>query len=305
MELRHLRYFVAVAEELHFGRAAERLHMSQPPLSQQIRALEGEMRVELFSRAGRGVVLTPAGTAFLAHARQVLAQVEQGVRASQAVQRGELGRLSVGFITSMPYTYLPWVLRVFRSRFPKVELALTEQESWSQLDLVRQDRLDVGIVRGPVQVPDLASVTVLSERFLVALPDNHPLANARSIRLQKLASEEFIVFPRAIGGSFYTEVMRLFEQAGFTPKIAQEAVQMHVAAGLVSARIGVALVPESIQLLPIEGVVFRPLAGDGGKAEVAIVHRHTDESPILNAFLRVASEVIGAGHNGIRRWRGT
>lgn len=303
MELRHLRYFVAVAEELHFGRAAERLHMSQPPLSQQIRALEDEIQVELFARSGRGIVLTAAGREFLEYARQVLVQVEQGVRSSQGVQRGELGRLSVGFITSMAYTYLPWVLRVFRSRYPKVELALTEQETWSQLNAIREGRLHVGIVRGPVDEPGLASVRVLSEPFLVALPDDHPLASSRTVALKKLASDEFILFPRHIGGRFYAEVMQLFQQAGFTPKVAQEAVQMHVAVGLVSARIGVALVPASTRLLPIPGVVFRPLASRSGRAEIAIAYREGERSPLVDAFRAVAAQVISGGPSELERWK--
>jgi DNA-binding transcriptional LysR family regulator len=303
VELRHLRYFVAVAEELHFGRAAARLHMSQPPLSQQVRALEGEIQVELFARSGRGVVLTAAGKEFLVYARQVLAQVDQAVRSTQGVQRGELGRLSVGFITSMAYTYLPWVLRVFRSRHPKVELALTEQETWSQLNAIQDGRLHVGIVRGPVDEPGLASVRALSEPFMVALPDDHPLANARSVPLKKLASDAFILFPRHIGGRFYAEVMQLFQEAGFTPNVAQEAVQMHVAVGLVSARIGVALVPASTRLLPMQGVVFRPLAGRSGRAEIAIAHREGDLSPLVDAFRAVAVEVIAAGPSGLERWR--
>lgn len=303
MELRHLRYFVAVAEELHFGRAATRLHMSQPPLSQQVRALEDEIDVQLFARSGRGVVLTAAGKEFLEYARQVLAQVEQAVRSAQGVQRGELGRLSVGFITSMAYTYLPWVLRVFRSRHPRVELTLTEQESWSQLNAIQEGRLHVGIVRGPVDALGLESVRALSEPFLVALPDDHPFAGARSIQLKKLAAEAFILFPRHIGGRFYAEVMQLFQEAGFTPNVVQEAVQMHVAVGLVSARIGVTLVPASTALLPMPGVVFRPLASRSGRAEIAIAYRESEPSPLVDAFRAVAVEVISRGPAGLERWR--
>ncbi|MGE0800336.1 MAG: LysR family transcriptional regulator [Lautropia sp.] len=303
MELRHLRYFIAVAEEQHFGRAAARLHISQPPLSQQIHALEREMGVELFARAGRGIVLTPAGAEFLIYARQVLTQADHGVRAAQAVQRGDVGRLNVGFITSMAYTYLPWVLRVFRSRFPGVELSLTEQETWLQLQAVKRERLHVGIVRGPVTEPGLAGKPALSEPFVVAMPDDHPLAGERTMRLSRLSADPFIVFPREIGGHFYAESMRLFREAGFAPIVAQEAIQMHVAAGLVSARIGVALVPASIELLPIRGVVFRPLQGDAGTAEISVIRRADDESLLVDAFLRVALEVIGAGRGNIGKWR--
>lgn len=182
-------------------------------------------------------------------------------------------------------------------------MELRHRETWSQLKAIEEERLHVGILRGPVDVPGLASVTALSEPFLVALPEDHALAGARRVNLKKLTSEEFILFPREIGGHFYAEVMRLFQEAGFTPKVAQEAVQMHVAAGLVSARIGVALVPASIQLLPMPGVVYRPLSGRQGNAEIAIVHRERERSPIIEAFREVAVEVIAKGPEGLQRWR--
>jgi DNA-binding transcriptional LysR family regulator len=303
MELRHLRYFVAVAEEMHFGRAAQRLHISQPPLSQQIRALEVETGVDLFSRVGRRVQLTLAGKAFLDYARATLALANQGVRTAQRVQRGELGQLSVGFITSMAYTYLPWVLRAFRNRFPEVELVLTEQETWSQLDALQESRLHVGILRGTVSQAELESTTALIEPFIVALPDDHRLARKKSIRLEWLAQDPFVMFPRALGGHFYQQMLGLCRHAGFTPTVSQEAVQMHVAVGLVSARIGVALVPTSMQALPTSGVVFRPLAGPRGEAQIAVVRRAADDSPVVRAFIDVATATIGRGVAGIRRWR--
>jgi DNA-binding transcriptional LysR family regulator len=302
MELRHLRYFVTVAEELHFGRAALRLHISQPPLSQQIRALETEIDAELFARVGKRVKLTAAGDEFLVYARQVLSQVEQGVRSTQAIHRGQAGRLAVGFMTSMAYTYLPWVLRAFRARFPGVELVLTEQESWAQVKALREGRLHVGIVRGPVDTPYLTAVKALSEPFVAALPDTHPLAGTRSVRLARLANDDFILFPRAMGGHFYAAQMRLCEAAGFVPKVSQEAIQMHVAVGLVSAGIGVALVPASMQLLQMPGVAYKRLAGAGDvRAEIAIAAPADERSPILNAFREVAVEVISAGPGGVAR----
>ena len=296
-----MRYFVAVAEELHFGRAAKRLHISQPPLSQQIHHLEEEVGVELFSRIGRHIELSAAGREFLDYARSALAQVEQGVRSAQRVQRGESGQLAVGFITSMAYTYLPWVLRVFRSRFPDVELVLSEQETWSQLRALQQGRLHVGIVRGPVDEPELSGSTVHFEPFIVALQDDHRLAGRKRVRLAALANDPFIMFPHRLGGHFYEQVMGLCRRAGFTPNVSQEAIQMHVAVGLVSAGIGIALVPASMELLPMAGVVFRPLVGNGAKAEIAIARRAGDDSPIVRAFSAVAAEVISGGVSGIRR----
>ena len=303
MELRHLRYFLAVAEELHFGRAAARLHISQPPLSQQIRALEEEVGVQLFHRGTRHVELTPAGQELIRYSRAALAQVQQGVESAQRVNRGEVGRIAVGFITSMAYTYLPWVVTAFRRRYPAVELLLTEQESWNQIRALQEGRLDIAIVRGPAEAPDVTSLTALVEPFIVALPDNHPAAARRAVELSALAGERFILFPRSIGGKFYEAVLRLFQGAGFVPMVAQEAIQMHVAVGLVSARLGVAIVPASIQLLSMPGVVYRPLKSGAASAELAIAHTVDDRSPVIPVFRQVAAEVISRGVSGVRHWR--
>jgi len=303
MELRHLRYFLAVAEELHFGRAAARLHISQPPLSQQIRALEDEAGVQLFRRGTRHVALTPAGVEFVKYARAALSQVEQGLDSAQRVHRGEVGRLSVGFITSMAYTYLPWVVTVFRQRYPLVELVLTEQESWNQLGALQEHRLDVGIVRGPVEAQGVEAHLALDEAFVVALPADHPLAKQRTVKLSALAREPFILFPRAIGGRFYDAVYSLFEKAGFTPVVAQEAVQMHVAVGLVSARLGAAIVPASVQLLSMPGVVYRPLNDRGASAQLAVAHASDNNSPVVPTFRQAAIEVISGGIDAVRAWR--
>jgi DNA-binding transcriptional LysR family regulator len=303
MELRHLRYFVAVAEELHFGRAARRLNISQPPLSQQIRALEKEVQADLFTRDTRRVELTAPGGEFLKYARAALDQAAQGVLSARRVQRGEVGRLGVGFITSMAYTYLPWLVRVFRNRYPDVELVLTEQETWNQILALQERRLDVGIVRGPVEASGVSNTAALTEPFVVALPDDHRLARHRTVRLSALADDSFIMFPRSIGGRFYEAVGSLFQRAGFTPRIAQEAIQMHVTVGLVSARLGVALVPRSIQLLQTPGVVYRPLASNSGKAAIVIAHRDDDRSSVVRAFKDVAVEIISRGTREIERQR--
>jgi DNA-binding transcriptional LysR family regulator len=303
MELHHLRYFIAVAEELHFGRAAKRLGISQPPLSQQIRALEREVGVELFSRDTRRVDLTAAGKEFLKYAHATIAQVEQGVRSAQRVYRGEVGQLRVGFITSMAYTYLPWVVRAFRDRFPEVELVLTEVETWNQIEALQMRRLDVGVVRGPLEGSQLAATTVLTEPFMIALPNDHVLARKPVVRLAALTRAPFIMFPHSIGGRFYEEVSSLFREAGFSPIVSQEAVQMHVAVGLVSAGVGVAVVPASIQLLSMPGVVFRRLSGNRGTAEIVVAHRHDAETPAVRAFRDVSAKIVGTGVPGVRRWR--
>jgi DNA-binding transcriptional LysR family regulator len=301
VELRHLRYFVAVAEELHFGRAARRLNISQPPLSLQIRQLEEELGVALFSRKRR-VELTPAGQEFLRYVKGALQQVQQGVRSAQRVERGERGELNVGFISSMASTYMPWLLRVFRDRFPDVELVLNEGDSLSQFRGLLEGRLSVGIVRGPVTTPGLVATSILTEPLIVALPADHPQARSRRVAMASLGNDAFVMVPRQIG-PLHEESMRLCHQAGFAPRVAQEALQLHIVVSLVSARVGVALVPESTQLLPIEGVVFRPLARAKASVQVAVASRANDRSPAVREFTNVARQVFSGGLRGLARFR--
>jgi DNA-binding transcriptional LysR family regulator len=291
MELRHLRYFTAVAEELHFGRAAARLNMSQPPLSIQIRQLEEEMGVTLFTRK-RNVELTPAGKEFLDYARGALEHVQQGIRSAQRVHRGERGQLNVGFISSMAYTYIPALLAGFRQRSPDVELVLHDQDTWSQFEALRDGRLNVGVVRGPVDEPGLSSVTVLSEPLVVAMPMNHRLVRARKIPMADLANDSFILFPRKTSSPLSREVLRLCQRAGFTPHLSQEAIQLHVVVSLVSAGIGIAIVPESTKLLPVANVAYRPLAERDGQVHIAVAYRAKDPSPVVREFVDVARQLF-------------
>lgn len=301
MELRHLRYFVAVAEELHFGRAARRLKISQPPLSLQIRQLEEELGVTLFSRKRR-VELTPPGQEFLKYVYGALQQIQQGVRSAQRVDRGERGQLSVGFISSMASTYMPWLLRVFRDRFPDVELVLNEGDTWMQFRGLLEGRLSVGIVRGPVSAQGLIGTTVLTEPLIAALPADHGLSRARRVAVASLANEPFVIVPRQIG-ALHEETMRLCHKAGFAPRIAQEALQLHVVVSLVAARVGVALVPASTQLLPIEGVVFRSLTGSDASVQIAVATRANEASPVVREFTEVARQVFAGGLRGLARFR--
>ena len=301
MELRQLRYFVAVAEELHFGRAARKLHISQPPLSVQIRHLEEELGVALFSRKRR-VELTAAGEEFLRYVRGALQQLQQGVRSAQRVERGERGQLSVGFISSTASTFMPWLLRVFRERYPDVELVLNEDDTWTQFRALAEGRLAVGVVRGPVNSPGLVGTTVLTEPLIAALPATHRLARRRRIAVSSLAGEPFVMVPRQIG-ALHDEIMRLCTKAGFSPHVAQVALQLHIVASLVSANVGVALLPESSQLLPIDGVVFRPLLRSDATVQIAVVSRANERSPIVREFVEVARQVFSGGVKGLRRYR--
>jgi DNA-binding transcriptional LysR family regulator len=240
MELRHLHYFIAVAEELHFSRAAERLCISQPPLSQQIRDLEDELGVKLFERTKRQVHLTEAGKVFLDRSYLLLAQLEQAIAATQQIGRGEVGQLAIGFVDSAMYTSLPEILKGFRAQFPAVDLRLHELTTSQQIQALYDKQIDIGIVRSAISEPGLSVECFLPESLILALPENHPLSAQTQVSLSTLADEFFILFPAKLGPLFYEQVIHSCEQAGFRPKVAQEAVQMQTIIGLVAAGLGIA-----------------------------------------------------------------
>ena len=291
MELRHLRYFVAVAEELHFGRAANRVGIAQPPLSKQIRQLEDEIGVKLFKRTKRSVSLTYAGETFLKEARQALELSERAVRSARRADRGEVGRLVVSFVGSATYSFLPYALRSFRTRFPHVELFLRELTTYQQLDGLHRKAVDAGVVRPPIKDDALFIETLLQEPFIVALPEGHALASCTSITLQMLAPEGFVMFSRQQGTTFHDQVVSLCHQAGFSPKVVQEAVHIPTVLGLISAGMGITLVPASIRKLQFAGVLYRDLAQVDRITELAMAYRRDDESPVLQSFLNVTREL--------------
>lgn len=290
IELRHLRYFVAVAEELHFSRAAEKLQMAQPPLSQQIRQLEAHLGVTLLLRGRRTVGLTEAGRVFLDEARRTLRQADVAVQAAREAGRGNLGRLNVSFVTSAPFNVLPPILRAFRERHGGVDLALHEASSAEQGEALLDGRFDVGFVRLPLEAPGIAREVILRETLVAALPEGHPLAAARRVDLGRLAGEPFILVPRAVTPGFHDLVIRACGEAGFSPTVTQEASQMQTIIGLVGAGLGVSLVPESVQELHGTGVVFRPLRVTGPQVELAVAWREGNPSRLLANFLAVARE---------------
>ncbi len=290
MELRHLRYFVAVAEELHFGRAAEKLSIAQPPLSQQIRRLEDELGLRLFERTRRKVGLTHAGQEFLNEARRTLAQAEHAVRVARRADQGEVGQLAVGFVDSALYRALPSVLRIFHERFPEVELALFELGSADQFGLLRDGRLHAGFVRSSADDSRLHQETIFRELLMAALPRSHPLAERKKICLRELAQDPFVIFFRTRGAGFYDEIVTLCQQAGFSPRVVQEANGMQAVVSLVAARIGVAIVPASITKLRMEGVVYKPLCRPQALTAMTLVWRRDDHSPVLRAFVEVVRE---------------
>jgi DNA-binding transcriptional LysR family regulator len=295
VELRHLRYFVAVAEELHFGRAAARLHLAQPPLSRQIRQLEVELGVPLFERSKRHVRLTDAGAVFLVEARAVLAAAEQAAQAARRAARGEVGQLTVGFIGAASYSVLPGIVQAFRARYPSVELVLHEMTTAEQLAALRDGQLGAGLVRPPVADPVLAATTVLREPLVVALPAAHPLAAQRRVAVAALAGEPWVLFPRRLAADLYDQILALCEGAGFRPRLAQEAVQMQTVVRLVGAGVGVSLVPRSAESLHSAGVAYRPLRGAAAEVEMAVAWRRDEESALLRQFLDVARATAAPG----------
>jgi len=302
MELRHLRYFIMVAEELHFGRAAEKLHISQPPLSMQIRSLEEELGVTLLHRTQRHVSLTQAGHAFLQEARQILARLEQAVLMTRRAGRGEIGELAVGFISVADYNVLPVVLREFRQRFPLVNLTLRESTSDAQIRDLLGGRIDVGFVLPPIDELALQSACIVREPLVAALPERHPLARRTGkLALAKLKDAPFILFPRPMAPGLYDDVVSFCRAAGFSPRVEQEAVQMQTIVSLVSAELGVALIPASLTNLRRTGVTYKALSEQSPLTEIHLAWRRGDDLPALRVFVDLALQVAGSRPPIMRR----
>ncbi len=301
MELRTLRYFVTLAEELHFGRAAQRLAITQPPLSLAIRGLEDELGVRLFARTRRQVALTYAGASFLEQAQDILARTSAAVELARAADRGRVGRLAIGFMSASIYTLLPPLLREFAAAHPGVRLELRELTLPQQAAALHRRDIHVGFVRPPVPDAELASETLLTEPLVVALPSGHPLTALRRIRAARLADQRFVMFQRAPGLVLHDLVLGFCLRQGFTPRVTQEASQSHAVVGLVSAGIGVALVPASVQAIRLRGVEFRPLAEASPPVGTALAWRRDDNSPVLDAFVQTARHVARARTAAKRR----
>ena len=289
MELRHLRYFLAVAETLNFSRAAEQLNMAQPPLSQQIRALEIELGVKLFDRNKRPLQLTHAGCAFLPEAYAVIRQVEQASRIAQQANRGEVGQLAIGFNSAAIQAILPAILKQFRKQFPFIDLHLWELDSQLQLEQLDNNQIDCGFLHSH-QREKLQYHVLFKESLVIALPEEHPLGDQSVIELNSLVDETFILPPPKMGQSFYHQVLQLCEAHGFAPKVIQEARFLQTVLGLVASEMGIALVPASIQNLKRRGVVYRALS-DAFEIETLLVWKQENSSPVLNHFLNTALSI--------------
>jgi DNA-binding transcriptional LysR family regulator len=297
VELRHLRYFVALAEELHFGRAAQRLHIVQPALSKQVIALERELGVDLIDRA-HGVKLTRAGELFYAEAREIVDRADRAVDATRATARGEQGLLRIGFVAPAMWSVLPVVLRAHRRLYPELTYRLYEAPTPEHLEQLRANALDVGFVRPPSVDDALAFELVWREPFVVVLPDDHRLAREDAIDLADLANERFVVMPRA-NAMVNDVIVSICLSYGFSPKVVEEG---NSPSSLVMVAMGqcVALVPVSLQDCGVRGITFRPLIRPTPELDLAVAYRRDDRSLALRAFLetarRVAPEVEAHGY---------
>jgi DNA-binding transcriptional LysR family regulator len=284
MELRHLRYFAAVADTCHFGRAAERLHMAQPALSQAIRQLESELGTPLLVRTTRQVSLTPAGEFLHKEAQRVLGAVEDSVRGVQRIADGRLGLIRLALTGTAALTQLPRIARVLQHRLPAVGLEIhADLLTPAQCDGLRDGSLDLGVLRPPVTGPGLAVQTLEVEPLVLALPADHRLAAEPVVTMQDLRPEGFVLYSSR-HSAVNDAVLRNCEEAGFAPRREHEAPGTAVLLALVAAGLGVALVPSSVQALPLAGVVFRDVA-DAGSVELALAWRHDESSPIVQSVL--------------------
>ncbi|MER9628006.1 LysR family transcriptional regulator [Mesorhizobium sp. M0296] len=294
-----MQSFMAVAEELHFGRAAARLHISQPPLTKQIQQLEQAMGVRLLERTKRKVELTAAGRVFLDEVRAVLQQTEQAVELARKADRGETGHLAVGFIDAAIYSVVPSVVQRFTKRYPEVELSLTDLRIPNQVRAVAERQLDIGFVHPPVIHNALKVESILVEPLIVALPETHRLASEAEVALADLASEALIQFPRSINPSLYDEIVGLCRSSGFSPRIVREATPKQTIIGLVSVGLGVSLLPACLQNLRRSGVVYRPIQGRTLSIDTSIIYRHEQPSPVLKAFLDIVRETTQKDSNPV------
>ncbi|WP_449544052.1 LysR substrate-binding domain-containing protein [Lelliottia nimipressuralis] len=287
--LRRMEQFIAVAEELHFHRAAERLNMSQPPLTSAIQKLEEDLGVALIERGNRVLGLTPAGEKFVSEARKTLRQAENTLVSTVDVAEGRTGLLRLGYVGSALYGRLPDIIREFRASHPKVRLELREATTAAQIAALRDGTLDIGVLIPPLEkADDIEQINFDSDRLCIAIPKDHPFSNRSDLTLADLAGESFILWPMPEGRSFHLQVIRLCAKAGFVPMITQEAHGMHAVLSLVSVGGGVSVVPESMSGFRGDRISYHPLSGAETEFDLVIGYRHL--SPSAHAFVLSAAD---------------
>lgn len=291
--LRHLRYFVTVAEECHFGRAAERLHMAQPPLSQQIRRLEAELGIELFTRTTRRVDLTPAGTAYLERARTILNSVDAAADDARRVAAGAVGHLAIGCVGSATYSLLPALSRRLAEELPGVDFSFRgEMLVADQVEALREGSIDLALLRPPVAEGRLAMTLLREERLVVAVPSGHQLASRKQLRVADLAGTDLIIHSAGRHSMMYDVVRRLFIDAGVTPHIRHEVGETSTLVTLVAGGLGVAVVPQPVSALALEGVTYRPLIRPATSVGLAVAHRADRNEPHLDRALSTITALV-------------
>jgi len=283
---RQLKSFIAVAEELHFGRAAKQVHLSQPALSLQISGLEQELGVQLFIRNRRKTELTPAGVVFLSEAREVLARTEQATLRVRRAALGQVGTLRIGFISTAAAVIMPPLVKQFRDAYPHVEIDLRNVLTTDQLEQLQERKLDVGFLRVPLPVPEQIKTRVVHrEPFVLLLPANHPLAKKQNIQLKDCDGEDFVMYTRRMAPGFHDQIMSICHRNGLTPHVTQEAAEMYTLISLVAAGMGIAIAPASIALHHSENVVVREITEDPSRSEIAIAWNRAASSATTQLFL--------------------
>jgi DNA-binding transcriptional LysR family regulator len=291
MELRNLRYFVAVAEELHFGRAAIRLNMAQPPLSYQIKRLENELGVQLFERTKRRVSLTGAGETFLEQAKLILSQVDHATSLALLAERGLVSELRLGFVDAPMLVVLNGALSTFRCQHPSVRLSLHEMRTMEQVVALTKSNIDLGLgLLGPHLDKNIVATVLHSSRIVATLAAGHPLAQCSEIRLDELRNEPLIVFRHQREYGFYDQFVQLCDEAGFTPCILEEADRLSASLGLVAAGWGIALMIESTSRLNFPGVVFRPVTPSPPEVKIGLLSRRDETSRTVLALKEILTE---------------
>ncbi|WP_213952736.1 MULTISPECIES: LysR family transcriptional regulator [unclassified Variovorax] len=290
MELRHLRYFTVLAEELHFGRAARRLSISQPPLSVAIRQLESSVGARLFERNSKEVRLTPAGEALRASAQTLLRQADEAALEARDVSQGSAGRLRIGFVGAMLYRGLPQALAAFQSAHPAVRVSLSELNSGQQIAELMHDHMDVGFVHTSRIPAELRHVLLMSEPFAACVPAGHRLARRRTLDLASLRNEPFVLFSREASPDYHERILSICAGAGFRPEVRHEVRHWLSVVSLVSQGMGVALVPTAIQHAALRGAVFRPLEDDVPGSDAYCVWRSGPDNAVVQNFLRVVQQ---------------
>ncbi|WDR07275.1 LysR substrate-binding domain-containing protein [Devosia rhodophyticola] len=288
MEMRQIRYFVAVAEELNFGRAARRENISQPPLSIQIKNLETELGLVLFERTKRSVKLTEAGSVFLTAARAILATAAAGTDAAQRAHRGETGEITIGFVHSASVNYLSSLVGAFRRDYPDISFKFHEATVSEQIEALDRGAIDVGIIRPPVERDDIEAFTVVREGFYIAVPRSHRLFGQNSVKLEALRNDRFVFYPPERSPAFHRQLIGMCTAAGFLPDIAVQANTMYTAIGLAGAGAGVAIIPESLTVVAVPSVGYLKIEAVTEFAELCLAFRKGNQSRATQSLLDFA-----------------